>query len=147
MSLERFVDAQHAHYEGAMAELRRGQKTGHWIWFIFPQIRGLGRSPTSQQFAITSIDEARAYLAHVDLGPRLRACAALVAASEQPSADAIFGPLDAMKVRSSMTLFHRADPSDAVFETVLTRYYDGPDPATDAILASQATADAGGSQR
>ena len=133
--LERFVDAQRDVYAGVLAELRRGHKTGHWIWFIFPQIAGLGRSATSQAFAIRSLEEARAYLAHPILGARLRECASIVAALEGRDAVEIFGPLDAMKVRSSMTLFLRAAPDEAVFALVLDRFYDGlPDEATDALL-------------
>jgi uncharacterized protein (DUF1810 family) len=133
--LERFVAAQRHVYEDVVGELRRGHKTGHWIWFIFPQIAGLGSSPTSRQFAIGSLDEARAYVAHPVLGPRLLECSRLVLAIEGRTAAEIFGSLDAMKVRSSMTLFHRAVPDEPVFPEVLARFYDGAaDPATDAIL-------------
>jgi uncharacterized protein (DUF1810 family) len=133
--LQRFLDAQAGVYEGALAELRSGRKTGHWIWFVFPQLAGLGRSWTSQHYAIASLDEARAYLAHPLLGARLRTSAAAVLAADAPSAQAIFGELDAMKVRSSMTLFHRADPAEPVFAAVLERFYGGsPDAATDALL-------------
>ena len=123
-------------YGAVLDELRRGQKVGHWIWFVFPQIAGLGRSWTSQHYAIASIDEARAYLVHPVLGPRIRECATLLlAAPPGRSAAAILGDLDAMKVRSSMTLFHRADPNEPSFRDVLDRFYDGiPDPATDALL-------------
>ena len=139
--LERFVVAQREVYPSVLAELRRGQKTGHWIWFIFPQIAGLGRSATSQAFAIDSLEEARAYLAHPVLGARLRECAAIVAALEGRSAVEVFGPLDAMKVRSSMTLFMRAAPDEPVFKHVLDRYYDGlPGDVTDALLGSTPTA-------
>jgi uncharacterized protein (DUF1810 family) len=133
--LERFVREQERDYDHVLAELRRGRKTGHWIWFIFPQIAGLGRSAMSQHFAIASLDEARAYLAHPLLGARLRECARLLLAVEGRSADEIFGALDAMKVRSSMTLFHRAAPGEADFRLVLDRFYGGvPDPATDERL-------------
>jgi uncharacterized protein (DUF1810 family) len=133
--VERFVAAQRDVYAGVLEDLRSGHKTGHWIWFIFPQIAGLGRSATSQEFAIRSLEEARIYLAHPILGVRLRECASIVAALEGRSAEEIFGPLDAMKVRSSMTLFLRAAPGDAVFAQVLDRFYDGiPDDATDALL-------------
>ena len=133
--LERFVTEQDRDYETVLAELRRGRKTSHWIWFIFPQIAGLGRSAMSQHFAIGSLDEARAYLAHPVLGSRLRECVGLLLAVEGRSADEIFGPLDAMKVRSSMTLFHRAAPDEPEFRLVLERYYDGvADPATDERL-------------
>ena len=133
--LERFVAAQRHVYAEVVDELRRGRKTGHWIWFIFPQIAGLGSSPTSRHFAIASLDEARAYVAHPILGPRLLECAELLLAVEGRSAAEILGSLDAMKVRSSMTLFHRAAPDEPAFKAVLTRYYDdGGDPATDTIL-------------
>jgi uncharacterized protein (DUF1810 family) len=133
--LQRFLDAQAGVYDGVLAELRSCRKTGHWIWFVFPQLAGLGRSSTSQHYAIASLDEARAYLDHPVLGARLRESAAVVLAADAPSAAAIFGELDAMKVRSSMTLFHRARPDEPVFAAVLARYYDGiPDAATDALL-------------
>ncbi|MEA2519056.1 MAG: hypothetical protein QOF49_1136 [Chloroflexota bacterium] len=133
--LERFVDAQRDVYGGVLEELRRGRKTGHWIWFIFPQVWGLGRSATSQAFAIATLEEARAYLAHPVLGPRLRECAELLVTVTGRTAEDIFGSLDAMKVRSSMTLFHRAAPDEPVFVEVLDRYYDGiPDPRTDALI-------------
>ena len=136
--LERFVEAQRGVHDGALDELRRGRKVGHWIWFIFPQIAGLGASAMSQRYAIGSLAEARAYLAHPALGPRLRAAAAaLLAAPQDRSALDILGEIDATKVRSSMTLFHRAEPDDPVFPAVLERFYAGrPDPATDAILDS-----------
>ena len=133
--LERFVTEQNRDYETVLAELRRGRKTSHWIWFIFPQIAGLGRSAMSQHFAIGSLDEARAYLAHPVLGARLRECVGILLAIEGRSADEIFGPLDAMKVRSSMTLFHRAAPDEPEFKGVLERFYEGiADPATDERL-------------
>jgi uncharacterized protein (DUF1810 family) len=137
--LERFVDAQEHVHAGVLDELRRGRKTGHWIWFIFPQIAGLGRSATSQEFAIATLDEARAYLGHPVLGARLRECAALVLAVEGRTADQIFGPLDAMKVRSCMTLFHRAAPDERLLSQVLDRFYGGvADPATDSLLEREA---------
>jgi uncharacterized protein (DUF1810 family) len=134
--LERFVTAQAGVYEGVVAELRAGRKVGHWIWFIFPQIAGLGRSAMSERYAIRSLDEARGYLAHPVLGPRLRECARLLlAAPAHRSAVDILGEIDAMKVRSSMTLFHRADPEDPVPQAILDRFYDAlPDAATDARL-------------
>ena len=133
--LERFLLAQQHVYDGVLEELRRGRKTGHWIWFIFPQIAGLGSSSTSRHYAIASLDEARAYLAHPVLGARLRECAAIVLATTRLTADEIFGPLDAMKVRSCMTLFHRAAPDEPVFRQVLDRFYGGvADEATDARL-------------
>ena len=133
--LERFVVAQHHVYDGVLEELRRGRKTGHWIWFVFPQVAGLGSSDMSQRFAISSLDEARAYLAHPVLGARLRECAAVVLATPARTAEEIFGSLDAMKVRSSMTLFRRAAPDDPVFAQVLDRFYGGvADVRTDALL-------------
>jgi uncharacterized protein (DUF1810 family) len=123
--LERFVQAQAGSYAGALEELRAGRKTGHWIWFIFPQIEGLGRSDLSRYYALASLDEARAYLAHPVLGSRLRECAAALLAVEGRSAEQILGGVDAMKVRSSMTLFHRAAPDQPVFGLVLDRYYEG----------------------
>jgi uncharacterized protein (DUF1810 family) len=134
-SLSRFVDAQaHGVYERALEELRGGLKRSHWMWFVFPQVAGLGRSPTAQHYAIASLGEARAYLAHPVLGPRLRECAAVVA--ELPAgAEAIFGGIDAMKLRSSMTLFLRAAADEPVFRRVLDRHFAGaPDPMTDQIL-------------
>ena len=137
--LERFVAAQQGVYEGALRELRTGRKTGHWIWFIFPQLAGLGRSEVSLFYAIGSLDEARAYLDHPVLGPRLRECVgAILAVPSGVTADAIFGSLDAMKVRSSMTLFHRAAPDEPLFVDVLERLYRGmADPSTDELLAQR----------
>jgi uncharacterized protein (DUF1810 family) len=133
--LQRFVDAQTGGYAGIVVELRRGSKTGHWMWFVFPQIAGLGRSELSRYYAIDSVDDARAYLAHPVLGPRLRECAGIVAATVGRTAEEIFGGIDAVKLRSSMTLFHRAAPEEPVFRAVIDRYYGGvPDAATDAIL-------------
>ena len=123
--LDRFVTAQDRDYETVVSELRRGRKKSHWIWFIFPQIAGLGHSAMSQHFAIASLDEARAYLAHPVLGPRLRECARLVLAVEGRTAEEIFGSIDAMKLRSSMTLFQRAAPNEPEFALVLDRYFDG----------------------
>ena len=137
-ALQRFVDAQRGVYDSVLAELRAGRKATHWIWFVFPQLRGLGRSPTAQRFGIASLDEARAYLDHDVLGPRLRECAGLVARSSQWSARDLFGSPDDLKVRSSMTLFARAtdDPAAvAVFRDVLDKYYDGEeDPLTVELL-------------
>jgi excisionase family DNA binding protein len=133
--LERFVKAQEGVYDGVLGELRAGRKTGHWIWFIFPQVAGLGRSEMSRFYGIASLDEARAYLDHPVLGPRLRECVHAVLATSGASADQIFGSLDAMKVRSSMTLFHRAAPGEPLFREVLERFYGGvADAATDAML-------------
>jgi uncharacterized protein (DUF1810 family) len=136
--LERFVAAQNAGdtYGYAVAEIRRGRKTSHWMWFVFPQVAGLGFSPTSRKYAVSSMKEARAYLQHPVLGPRLRECAAIVAGSAVRTATELFGDVDAMKLRSSMTLFLRADPAEPVFQRVLDRYFAGrPDSATDQRLA------------
>jgi uncharacterized protein (DUF1810 family) len=135
VDLDRFLAAQAPVYDGVLEELRRGRKASHWMWFVFPQVAGLGRSPTSRHFAISSLDEAREYLAHPVLGARLRECAGLVLASGSPTADLFFGPIDAMKLRSSMTLFHRAAPDEPVFTQVLDRYFGGvADEATDRML-------------
>lgn len=136
--LRRFVDAQEdaATYARALEELRAGRKRGHWIWFVFPQIAGLGQSPMSQAYAIRSLKEARAYLAHPILGPRLQECCeALLAADPGATATEILGVIDTIKVRSSMTLFTRADPSQQLFQAVLTRFYAGElDPETERRL-------------
>ena len=113
--LDRFVLAQAGVYDGALEELRRGRKTGHWIWFIFPQIAGLGHSEIRRFYAISSLDEAREYLAHPVLGARLRECPGIVLATHDSTAVEIFGSIDAVKLRSSMTLFHRAAPDEPVF--------------------------------
>ncbi|MGH8861559.1 MAG: DUF1810 domain-containing protein [Jatrophihabitantaceae bacterium] len=135
MTLQRFVDAQAAVYGRALAELRDGCKRGHWMWFVFPQLAGLGHSATSQRYAIASLDEAREYLGHPVLGTRLRECATAVARTQGRSAEQIFGGIDAMKLRSSMTLFHRAAPDETVFADVLDGFFGGsPDPATDERL-------------
>ena len=136
--LERFVDAQDARgtYASAVAELRAGRKTSHWMWFVFPQIAGLGLSETSRRYAISSLEEARAYLAHPILGARLRECARILTEVEGMTAEDVFGPVDAMKLRSSMTLFARAAPEDPLFRDVLDRYFGGvADDATDALLS------------
>jgi uncharacterized protein (DUF1810 family) len=135
--LERFVTAQDqgGTYAHALDELRRGRKTSHWMWFVFPQIAGLGSSPTSRYFAISSLAEAQAYLSHPVLGPRLLESAQVVAETEGRTCTEIFGGIDARKLRSSMTLFARADPARPVFRRVLDRYFDGrSDPATDERL-------------
>ena len=126
--LQRFVDAQDRAYDTALQELRAGRKRSHWIWFVFPQLKQLGRSPTAIRYGITSLDEAAAYLGHPLLGPRLRECARVVAGIEGSSADDIFGWPDNLKVRSSMTLFARAAESadvQAEFRAVLDRLYGG----------------------
>jgi uncharacterized protein (DUF1810 family) len=132
--LQRFVAAQDAGgtYDRATAELRAGRKTSHWMWFVFPQIAGLGYSPTSRTYAITSLEEARAYLAHPVLGARLVECARILTGVPRRSAEQIFGELDAQKLHSSATLFLRAAPGEPVFRQVLDRYFGGvPDSATE----------------
>ena len=129
--LERFVEAQVQTYEAALGELRGGRKVGHWMWFIFPQIAGLGHSPTAQFYAIASLEEAREYLAHPILGDRLRQCAHVVNGLSTPEATEIFGPVDALKFRSCMTLFAAADPSEPAFAEALGKFFGGaPDPLT-----------------
>jgi len=129
--LNRFVEAQQGAYSGIVDELIRGRKTGHWIWYIFPQIAGLGASSMSQRFSISSIEEARAYSAHPVLGPRLAECTALVLAVKDRSAEQIFGHLDALKFRSCMTLFAVADPTNEIFQKAIDYCFDGlPDPLT-----------------
>ena len=131
--LQRFVDAQDESgtYAAALAELSTGRKRSHWMWFVFPQIAGLGRSPTAQHFAITDLDEARAYLAHPILGPRLRECATALVGLDATDPVAVLGSIDAVKLRSSMTLFAHADPDEPLFRDVLARYFEGDeDPAT-----------------
>jgi len=130
--LQRFVDAQDrgGTYERALAELRAGRKSSHWMWFVFPQRAGLGLSEMSRTYAIGSPEEARAYVEDPVLGPRLVACAEALLGHEDRSAREIIGEIDAVKLRSSMTLFARAAPEQPVFERVLDRYYEGePDPA------------------
>jgi len=123
--LERFVAAQAGTHEAVMRELRAGVKTGHWMWFVFPQIAGLGRSETSSFYAIGSLEEAQAYLAHPVLGVRLRECAGIIAATRGRSASDIFGAVDARKLHSSMTLFHLAAPEVPAFSDVLARCFGG----------------------
>jgi uncharacterized protein (DUF1810 family) len=132
--LQRFVAAQDAggSYDHAIAELRRGRKTSHWMWFIFPQIAGLGYSPMSRAYAITSLEEARAYLAHQVLGARLIECATILVGLPGRTAEQIFGEVDALKLCSSITLFMRAAPGEPVFRQVLDQYFGGiPDSATE----------------
>ena len=129
--LQRFLDAQSPVFEQVRAELRAGQKRGHWIWFIFPQIKGLGYSFAANKFAISCRAEAEAYLKHPILGPRLRDCTALVTKIEGRSIDQIFGYPDNLKFRSSMTLFAHATVDSQLFESALRKYFGGePDPLT-----------------
>jgi uncharacterized protein (DUF1810 family) len=133
--LRRFVAAQEGVYESALGELRAGRKTGHWMWFVFPQLHGLGMSAMSQRYAIASLEEARAYLEHPVLGPRLAECARVLTELAGRDAEAIFGGIDAIKLRSSMTLFARASEDDSIYYAVLDQYFGGmPDPQTQARL-------------
>ena len=139
--LERFVVAQDAGgvYELALAELRAGRKSGHWMWFVFPQIAGLGESETSRRYSLSSLGEAAAYLQHPVLGPRLLDSSRVIEASRALSATQILGPVDSRKLQSSMTLFMRAKPEEPLFARVLERYFAGaPDHNTDRLLRSQA---------
>ena len=129
--LQRFVDAQEPVYDAVISELTDGRKRSHWIWFVFPQLRGLGSSPTAVRYGISSREEAVAYLAHEVLGPRLRECTRLVAQIDGRSIEEIFGWPDYLKVRSSMTLFARSTDDNADFLAVLEKFYDGEqDPVT-----------------
>jgi uncharacterized protein (DUF1810 family) len=135
--LERFVSAQNraGTYATAVDELRAGRKRSHWMWFVFPQIAGLGHSSVSRTFGISSLEEARAYLAHPILGPRLTECARILCELEGPTADEIFGGIDAIKLRSSMTLLAYADSANPIFGQVLEAYFGGvPDDATERLL-------------
>jgi len=137
--LERFVSAQNdgGTFEQATAELRRGRKTSHWMWFVFPQLAGLGRSAMAQRFAIGSLAEAREFLAHPVLGARYRDAVRTVLDHGDRKAEQIFGGIDAMKFRSSLTLFARADPSEMLLAQAIQAFYDGvPDAATERLLAS-----------
>jgi uncharacterized protein (DUF1810 family) len=136
-SLQRFVEAQARVHEDVRRELRAGRKESHWMWFVFPQVTGLGQSPTSIRFAIASLKEAQAYLAHPILGPRLRESARLALDVEGKTARQIFGSVDEMKFRSSMTLFMTAAPDERVFSRCLEKYFGSrPDPATLKILSA-----------
>jgi uncharacterized protein (DUF1810 family) len=133
--LQRFVDAQADVYEDVHDELHAGRKTSHWMWFVFPQLRGLGHSPMAQHYGIASLDEARAYLAHPVLGERLRECTRLVLGVDGRNARAIFGSPDDFKFRSCMTLFGFAAPDEDVFAQALDRHFGGePDPRTLELL-------------
>lgn len=135
--LGRFVVAQESWgaYATALGELRAGRKQSHWMWFVFPQVAGLGRSATARHFAISGLSEARAYLAHPVLGPRLVECAAVLSRLPGGDAGVVLGPVDAQKLRSSMTLFARAAPRERVFQDVLDQYFGGePDEGTTSRL-------------
>ncbi len=130
-NLERFVIAQDSIFKRVLSELQAGTKMGHWMWFIFPQIRGLGRSPTSIEYAISSRDEAQAYLQHPVLGPRLKECTQSVLNVNGRSATDIFGTPDDIKFRSSMTLFAQVSRDDDIFHRALQKYFAGvPDRLT-----------------
>ncbi len=136
-SLERFVLAQDDRgiFAQALAELHAGRKTSHWMWFVFPQVEGLGRSATARHYALSGLEEARDYLGHPVLGPRLRQCCEAVLAIEDASAEQVLGPVDAMKFRSSMTLFARTAPDEPVFNEVLEKFFGGrADARTDELL-------------
>jgi len=138
LTFQRFLTAQAPTYHTALAELRAGRKSSHWIWFIFPQIAGLGHSSMAQQFAITSLDEAKAYLQHPVLGQRLRECTQLVLNMEGRTIDEIFPYPDNLKFRSCMTLFMSATTDNTLFKNALLKYFDGePDQMTINILAQQ----------
>lgn len=133
--LDRFLRAQDGVLDDALAELRRGRKTSHWMWFVFPQLAGLGRSATAEHFGVRGLAEARAYLAHPVLGERLRTAATVVTDAPAPSAAALLGGTDALKLRSSMTLFGRAATGAEPFAAVLDRWFDGEeDPVTVGLL-------------
>jgi uncharacterized protein (DUF1810 family) len=135
--LRRFADAQDRVYDTVLAELRAGAKRSHWIWFVFPQLRGLGHSATAARYGISSLDEARAYVAHPVLGPRLRECARLVAQIDGRSIEEVVGRPDNLKLRSSMTLFAHAAEDNDDFVAVLDKFYNGiEDPATIEKLAA-----------
>lgn len=123
--LSRFVEAQQRDYQQALDELRAGAKRSHWIWYVFPQLRGLGRSEMAEHYGISGLDEARAYLAHPLLGPRLEDCARALLSHRGRSARQIMGSPDDLKLRSSMTLFQAAAPQQALFAEVLQAFYDG----------------------
>lgn len=130
-ALDRFVEAQAGVWAQALAELKAGRKTSHWMWFVFPQIAGLGRSETARFYAISDVAEARAYLAHPLLGARLREAAAALLAHRGRSAEAMLGGIDAVKLRSSMTLFEAVAPEEPVFAAVLEAFFSGQrDPET-----------------
>ena len=136
--LDRFVHAQDGVLDAVRRELGAGRKQTHWMWFVFPQLRALGRSSTALHYGIRSLDEARAYMAHPLLGPRLLDCTGLVLAVQGRSAHAIFGSPDDLKLRSCMTLFAAAAPDEAAFPEVIRRYYDGAgDPETLRLLAER----------
>ena len=133
--LARFVDAQRTSYATALAELRSGHKRSHWMWYVFPQLQGLGSSATSQHYAIKSLAEAEGYLRHPQLGPRLHACAEAALAADGLTARDVFGSPDDLKLRSCATLFAQVSPEGSVFHRLLAKYFCGePDPQTLRLL-------------
>lgn len=138
--LQRFVDAQAPVHAEVCRELARGAKSSHWMWFVFPQLKALGRSATARHFGLQSVDEARAYLSHPLLGARLRECTALVLGVRGRSLEQIFGGIDALKFRSSMTLFEAVAPDEPLFAQAIERLCDGVrDPLTLQLLAGEST--------
>jgi uncharacterized protein (DUF1810 family) len=136
MTLSRFVNAQERTYEAALSELRAGRKRTHWMWFVFPQLKGLGHSAMAEQYGIASLAEAKSYLEHPILGPRLLECTRAVLSVPNKTATEILGDTDAMKLRSSMTLFAIAAPQEPVFQETLDKYYEGKkDDLTRRLLA------------
>ena len=123
--LDRFLDAQRGDYAAALAEVRRGRKTSHWMWYIFPQIAGLGQSSTARYYSIRDLEEAREYYAHPVLGQRLREISGALLGLRGSDPVAVFGGIDSMKLKSSMTLFAVAAPDDPLFQQVLDKYYGG----------------------
>jgi uncharacterized protein (DUF1810 family) len=135
--LQRFMSAQARHMDDVLAELAAGRKRTHWMWFVFPQLRGLGHSEMARHYGLASRAEAAAYLAHPVLGPRLRQCVDVVLAVQDRTAHEIFGSPDDLKLRSCLTLFREIDAADGVFARALARYFGGePDPATLRLLAA-----------
>lgn len=126
-NLERFVKAQDGVFEAALSEVRKGRKTSHWMWFVFPQVQGLGTSTNARLYAIGALDEARAYVAHPVLGPRLRAITKALQDLTGVTAENVFGSVDTQKLRSSLTLFAAAAPGETIFRAALDRWFDGKD--------------------
>jgi uncharacterized protein (DUF1810 family) len=134
--LARFVEAQARSYRQALAEIKAGRKQSHWMWYVFPQFAGLGNSPTSRHYAIKSVEEARAYLAHPVLGPRMVECADALLQTKERSAHDIFGSPDDLKLRSSATLFASVSTPGSIFDRIIERYFDGePDDRTTALIS------------
>ncbi|SDE67850.1 DUF1810 domain-containing protein [Limimaricola pyoseonensis] len=134
MSLERFVEAQRATYHEALAEIRAGRKRSHWMWFVWPQLQGLGHSPMAQRFGLDGAAEARAYLDHPVLGPRLVEISRAMLAHRDRAPEDVLGGIDAMKLRSSATLFSTLPGADPVFAEILDAFYEGPDDRTLVLL-------------